>query len=217
VTDTIPFIEDKILLGWIVGLRIVILQRFSRKIKDSPKSVARDKITLDTNSENPLCCLSSIWGNNSTWESVWHTSIRCSGPDTWAVEERFLAHSKRVLTTDCSPFQGVATEILPKTHDPAYSSWTPRGLLRTRSLSLSSYPFFYSNRIFFFIQKKFKFFFILFFQIFFIQIFFYSNFFIQSLFFILFFSNFLLFKYFFYSNFLNSHSLFFYSNFIQIE
>jgi len=195
VTDTIPFIEDKILLGWIVGLRIVILQRFSRKIKDSPKSVARDKITLDTNSENPLCCLSSIWGNNSTWESVWHTSIRCSGPDTWAVEERFLAHSKRVLTTDCSPFQGVATEILPKTHDPAYSSWTPRGLLRTRSLSLSSYPFFYSNRIFFFIQKKFKFFFILFFSNFFYSNFFFIQIFLFKAFFLFFF-----FQIFFYSN-----------------
>jgi len=37
------------------------------------------------------------------------------------------------------PSQGVAAEMLPKmTHDPTYSSWTPRGSLQTRSLSLSS-------------------------------------------------------------------------------
>jgi len=36
------------------------------------------------------------------------------------------------------PFQSLATEMLPKTHDPIYSSWTPSSLLLTRSLSLSS-------------------------------------------------------------------------------
>jgi len=32
----------------------------------------------------------------------------------------------------------VGDEMLPNTHDPTYSSWTPMGLLQTRSLSLSS-------------------------------------------------------------------------------
>jgi len=37
------------------------------------------------------------------------------------------------------PLSGRGSEMLPKmTHDPTYSSWTARGLLQTRSLSLSS-------------------------------------------------------------------------------
>jgi len=37
-----------------------------------------------------------------------------------------------------TPSQGAAAEMLPKAYDPTYSSWTLRGLLQTRSLSLSS-------------------------------------------------------------------------------
>ena len=37
-------------------------------------------------------------------------------------------------------FPGATAEMLPKTHDPAYSSWALRGSLQTRSPSLSSYP-----------------------------------------------------------------------------
>jgi len=36
------------------------------------------------------------------------------------------------------PSQGAAAEMLPKTYDPTYSSWTLRGLVQTRPLSLSS-------------------------------------------------------------------------------
>jgi len=36
------------------------------------------------------------------------------------------------------PSQGAAAEMLPKTHHPTYSSWTPRDWLQARSLSLSS-------------------------------------------------------------------------------
>ena len=36
------------------------------------------------------------------------------------------------------PSQGAAAEMLPKTYHPTYSSWTLKGLLQTRSLSLSS-------------------------------------------------------------------------------
>jgi len=34
-------------------------------------------------------------------------------------------------------YKNKTAEMLPKTHDPTYSSWTPRGLLQTRYLSLS--------------------------------------------------------------------------------
>jgi len=38
------------------------------------------------------------------------------------------------------PSQGPAAEMLPKPLNPTYYSWTQRGLLQTRSPSLSSYP-----------------------------------------------------------------------------
>ena len=41
---------------------------------------------------------------------------------------------------DDMPSQRTAAEMLPvTTHDPTYSSWTPRGPLQTRSASLSRY------------------------------------------------------------------------------
>ena len=89
LADTISSPEDRILLVLIVGLKILRLRCFSRIcFKDSPKSVVYGKITLDINSENPLCyfffCFeSSIWGKNSTSEPVSHASFRCSGPGQW--------------------------------------------------------------------------------------------------------------------------------------
>jgi len=51
------FPEDRMVLGLIVGFKIVRLRCFSRiRFKDSPEPVVHGKITLDINTENPLFC-----------------------------------------------------------------------------------------------------------------------------------------------------------------
>jgi len=98
------FPEDRIVLGLITGLKVVCLRCFSRiRLKDSPNIVVYGKITLDINSENLLYCFFLFWIIH--FGSQFNMRVRftyfISLFKSWAVEESFLARSKRVLTTDC--------------------------------------------------------------------------------------------------------------------